>query len=86
MDGIYFKSTLLKYHDISTPYDKINKSSNFAYNMWAQTNIFLSGFPMAKDSRHSSKIIRAEEKKPQESSKWLFLGNLIPEIESKAPN
>ena len=25
-------------------------------------------------------------KKTQESSKWLFLGNLIPEIESKAPN
>ena len=25
-------------------------------------------------------------KKMQESSKWLFLGNLIPEIESKAPN
>ena len=39
----------------------------------------------AKDSRHSSKIIRADEK-TQESSKWLFLGNLFPEIESKAPN
>jgi hypothetical protein len=25
-------------------------------------------------------------KKTQESSKWLFLGNLIPEIDSKAPN
>ena len=25
-------------------------------------------------------------KKTQESSKWLFLDNLIPEIESKAPN
>ena len=25
-------------------------------------------------------------KKMQESSKWLFLGDLIPEIESKAPN
>ena len=25
-------------------------------------------------------------KKTQESSKWLFLGNLIPEIESEAPN
>ena len=25
-------------------------------------------------------------KKTQDSSKWLFLGNLIPEIESKAPN
>jgi hypothetical protein len=25
-------------------------------------------------------------KKTQESSKWLFLGNLIPEIESKTPN
>jgi hypothetical protein len=25
-------------------------------------------------------------KKTQESSKWLFLGNLILEIESKAPN
>ena len=39
----------------------------------------------AGDSRHSSKIIRADEKM-QESSKWLFLGNLIPEIESKALN
>ena len=28
----------------------------------------------------------ARMKKMQESSKWLFLGNLIPEIESKAPN
>ena len=25
-------------------------------------------------------------KKTQESSKWLFWDNLIPEIESKAPN
>ena len=25
-------------------------------------------------------------KKTQESSKWLFLGNLIPKIKSKAPN
>ena len=25
-------------------------------------------------------------KKTQDSSKWLFLGNLIPEIESKATN
>jgi hypothetical protein len=25
-------------------------------------------------------------KKTKESSKWLFLGNFIPEIESKAPN
>ena len=25
-------------------------------------------------------------KKTQDSSNWLFLGNLIPEIESKAPN
>ena len=25
-------------------------------------------------------------KKTQDSSKWLFLDNLIPEIESKAPN
>ena len=39
----------------------------------------------AKDSWHSSKIIRADEKM-HDSSKWLFLGNLIPEIESKAPN
>ena len=39
----------------------------------------------AEDSRHSSKIIRAAEK-THESSKLLFLGKLIPEIESKAPN
>ena len=25
-------------------------------------------------------------KKTQQSSKWLFLGNLIPEIDSKGPN
>jgi len=40
---------------------------------------------MAGDSWHSSKIIHADEK-TQESSKWLFLGNMIPGIESKAPN
>ena len=40
---------------------------------------------MAGDSWHSSIIIRADDK-TQESPKWLFLGNLIPKIESKAPN
>ena len=32
-----------------------------------------------------TETIRSDEKN-EESSKWLFLDNLIPEIESKAPN
>jgi hypothetical protein len=51
-------------------------------NGWCQNWPVWSGLGICGTQVKSS----VRMKKTQESSKWLFLGNLIPEIESKAPN
>ena len=57
------------------------------FNFFLFLELFLDEPAMVRPRIRGTQVLSSVRmKETQESSKWLFLGNLIPKMESKAPN